>query len=280
MKIIVLGIFVLSTIGLNAQIETPRLSPNAEIEQTIGLTEVDIDYSRPSKNERTIFGDIVPFNEVWRTGANENTTIELSDAIIFGQDTLQAGEYSIYSLPNKESWIIYFYKTIDNWGNPKEWKEDLIVLAIQARVIKLNDVVESFTISIDNLTTKSAELAFSWDKTKAVVSFTVPTDKLIDYAIEKTMAGPSANDYYNAADYFLTEKKDLPKALEWITKAIEIRGEQAFWMTYKKALIQAEMKDYKGAILTANISMDAAEKAGHKKYVERNKKVIEKWSKL
>tara|TARA_R110002072_G_scaffold302976_1_gene490552 strand:- start:89 stop:934 length:846 start_codon:yes stop_codon:yes gene_type:complete len=280
MKIVAIGLFLLTSISVSAQIQTPKLSPSAKIVQTVGLTEVEIEYSRPSKRERVVFGDVIPFDAVWRTGANKNTTIKLSDAIIFGSDTLAKGEYSIYSLPNKESWKVYFYKTIDNWGNPKEWKEDQIALELETKVNSLKDVVETFTISIDNITTKSAVLSFSWENTMATFAFNVPTAEIVEAGIKKVMAGPSGNDYYNAASYLFSEKKDLKKALGWASKAIEIRGKEAFWMITLKSKIQAELKDYKGAIESANLAIKAAESAGYDNYVEQNKKAIEKWSKL
>ena len=279
MKAVIIGLLLFATTSLSAQIKTPSLSPPTKIEQKVGLTDVEINYSRPGKRGRVIFGELVPFGKIWRTGANKNTLISFSDAVIFGSDTLAMGEYSIYTLPNEKNWDIIFYETTDNWGTPDEWKEELIVLKLSVDLSTLKDEVESFTISVDNLTTKSAVLSFSWDHTKASVKFDVPTDQKVETAIEKVMGGPSASDYYNAADYLLTEKKDLEKALEWISKAVELRGEEAFWMTYKKALIQAELGDYKGAIESSKLSMKAAEEANYKSYVDRNKAAIEKWSK-
>ena len=270
----------MATTSLSAQIKTPRLSPSAKIEQKVGLTDVEISYYRPGKRDRKVFGELVPFGEVWRTGANENTKISFSDAVIFGADTLAKGEYSIFTIPNEKEWEVIFYKTTDNWGTPDEWKEELIVLKVVANLSPLKDEVETFTISIDNVTTKSAILSFSWDQTKASVKFDVPTDQKVEKSIEEVMSGPSANDYYNAADYLLTEKKDLDKALDWISKAVELRGEEAFWMTYKKALIQAELGDYKGAIESAKLSMKAAEAANYQSYIDRNQAAIDKWSKI
>lgn len=264
---------------LNAQIEGPKASPLAKVEQKVGLTTVSIDYSRPSKNNRIVFGDVVPYNEMWRTGANENSKITISDAIVFGVDTLKVGTYAIFTKPLASSWEIYFYTDITNWGTPDVWDESKVALKVLASVTALNDVVETFTISIDNITTKQANLNFSWDKTRATVLFTVPTDAKMNSSINKVMAGPSANDYFAAAEFYFKEKKDLKKALEWATKAVELRGEDAFWMLRLKSLIQAEMGDYKGAIETAKKSLAAAEKADYKAYIDMNNASIEEWSK-
>lgn len=265
---------------LFAQIEAPKASPLAKVEQKVGLTSVTIDYSRPSKNNRVIFGDVVPYNEMWRTGANENSKITISDAIVFGTDTLKAGTYAIFTKPTEKSWEIYFYLDITNWGTPDVWDDKNVALKVVAPVSTLNDAVETFTISIDNITTKQASLNFSWDKTRASTNFTVPTDAKMNSSITKVMSGPTANDYFAAAEFYYKEKKDMKKALEWITKAVELRGEDAFWMLRMKSLIQAELGDYKGAIETAKKSLAAAEKAQYQAYIDMNKASIEEWSKM
>lgn len=264
---------------LEAQIEAPKASPSAKVEQKVGLTMVSIEYSRPSKNNRIVFGDVVPYNEMWRTGANENSKITISDAVVFGTDTLKAGTYALFTKPMATSWEIYFYTDITNWGTPDEWDESKVALKVSAPVTGLNDVVETFTISIDNITTKQANLNFSWDKTRATVAFSVPTDAKMNSSINKVMAGPTANDYFAAAEFYYKEKKDMKKALEWVTKAVELRGEDAFWMLRMKSLIQAELGDYKGAIETAKKSLAAAEKANYQAYIDMNKASIEEWSK-
>ncbi len=268
------------TISVTAQqIQRPMASPAAEVEQTVGLTEIEVEYYRPSKNNRVIFGNVVPYEELWRTGANENTKFTTSDDIVFGKDTLKAGTYAMFTRPSAESWDIIFYTEFGNWGTPDEFDEKKVALRVKAKVNMLNDEVETFTIGFDRTTTNGAELFFAWDKTRAAVSFTVPTAKKMSANIDKVMAGPSANDYYASAEFYFKEKKDMNKALEWINKAVEIRGEEAFWMTRLKSQIQAELGDYKGAVETAKKSLAAAEKAEYKSYIDANKASIEEWSK-
>lgn len=262
-----------------AQIQRPMASPEAEVEQTVGLTEIEINYCRPSKNDRVIFGNVVPFNELWRTGANSNTKFTTEDDIVFGKDTIKAGTYAVFTKPSTDSWEVIFYSEFGNWGTPDEWDESKVVLRSKAKVTALNDVVETFTISIDNTTTKSADLNFSWDKTRASLSFIVPTEKKMSANIDKAMAGPSAADYFASAEFYYKEKKDMKKALEWINKAVELKGESAFWMTRLKSLIQAELGDFKGAIETAKKSLAEAEKAEYQAYIDMNKASIEEWSK-
>ncbi len=277
----ILSVLFLMNLGIsvNAQMQAPKLSPIATVEQRVGLTDIKIEYSRPSKSNRTVFGEVVPFNEIWRTGANENTKITISDPIIFGKDTLKTGTYAIFTKPTASNWEIIFYSDITNWGTPDEWDENKVVLKVSSPVVVLNDVVETFTIGIDNITTKTANLNFSWDKTRASVPFAVPTDLKMAASIEKVMAGPTASDYHASADFYFKEKKDLKKALEWSTKACELKGDDAFWMLRLKSQIQAELGDYKGAIETAKKSLVAAEKAKYQAYIDMNNASIEEWSK-
>lgn len=281
MKNLLSIIFVLSVFTvINAQIQGPKLSPQAKVEQKVGLTDIKVEYYRPSKNNRTVFGDVVPFNELWRTGANENTKITISDAIVIGKDTLKAGTYAIFTKPTSSNWEIIFYTDVTNWGTPDEWDESKVALRTSAKVLELKDVVETFTISVDNITTSQATLNFSWDKTRVGLNFTVPTETKMMSSIEKTLAGPTANDYYAAADYYHNAKKDLNQALIWINKYIAMKGEETpFYVYRKKALIQADLGDYKGAIETAKISLAGAEKANYKAYIDSNKASIAEWSK-
>ena len=265
--------------GLNAQIVAPKASPQGKIEQKIGVTDVKVEYYRPMKNNRVVFGEVVPFNEIWRTGANENTKFTCSDALVFGTDTLRAGTYALFTKPTASNWEIYFYTETSNWGLPETWDASKVALKTTVPTIALNDVVEVFTMNLDPVTNKMGQLSISWDKTRVTVPFAVPTTQKVLASIEKTMTGPSANDYHAAAEFFYKEKKDLQKAREWATKAVEMRGEDAYWMLRVKALIEAELGDYKAAIETAKKSLLAAEKGENKAYVAMNKASIEEWSK-
>jgi tetratricopeptide (TPR) repeat protein len=276
--LLVAALIALGT-GLNAQIVAPKASPQGKIEQKIGVTDVKVEYYRPMKNNRVVFGEVVPFNEIWRTGANENTKFTCSDALVFGTDTLRAGTYALFTKPAASNWEIYFYTETSNWGLPETWDASKVALKTTVPTIALNDVVEVFTMNLDPVTSKMGQLSISWDKTRVTVPFAVPTTQKVLASIEKTMTGPSANDYHAAAEFYYKEKKDLQKAREWATKAVEMRGEDAYWMLRVKALIEAELGDYKAAIETAKKSLLAAEKGENKAYVAMNKASIEEWSK-
>ncbi len=275
-----IALVCLGSFSLSAQIETPQPSPAAKAWQTIGLTEVTVEYSRPAKRDRVIFGDLVPYDKMWRTGANKNTMITTSDILVFGKDSLKAGTYAIFTTPKAgKSWDVYFYTDTENWGTPEEWNDDNVALKTTAIVSRHSATTESFTIGIDNVMSDGAELSFSWDQMKASVAFTVRTKETVVANINRVMSGPSAGDYYKAADFYLSEKMELPTALEYINKALEMRKDQPFWYLRRKALIQAELGDYKNAIETAKLSKAGAEKANYDNYVKMNTKSIEEWSK-
>ena len=256
----------------------PQASPLAKVEQKVGLTDVSIQYSRPSKNDRVIFGDLVAFNEIWRTGANENTKITFSDGVVFGKDSLKPGTYALFTKPGKDSWDIIFYSDASNWGLPQTWDDSKVALRVAAKPVTVSDVIESLTISVDKIHTNGASLTLGWDKTKVMVPFTVPTDAKVMANIKKTMAGPTANDYNMAANYYLTNKMDMKQALEWSNKATEMNKE-AFWMLRTKSLIQAEMGDKTGAIASARAGLALAEKAENKDYQKMFNASIAEWSK-
>ena len=276
-------LFILLSISIGTfsfgQITTPQASPQAKVEQKVGLADISISYYRPGKKGRVVFGDVVPFGEMWRTGANENAKITTSDALIIGKDTLKAGTYAIFTKPNQTNWEIYFYTDYSNWGTPENWDEKKVALKTNASVSKLTETVENFTIGIDKMENSSAEISMTWENTKVSIPFSLNTKDKVLASIKKTMDGPTSNDYYRAASFYFTEKIDMKKALEWSIKAVELRGESAYWMTRLLAQLQAENGDYKKAIETAKKSIEAAEKDGDMNYVKQNKASIEEWSK-
>ena len=266
------------TSTINAQIKTPQPSPAAKMEQVVGLTDVTVEYSRPGMKGRTIFGDLVPYGEVWRTGANANTKITFSDDVIIGGKELKKGTYALYTIPNATSWDVIFYSDATNWGNPAKWDESKVALKTNVAVVPMPNKIESFTITLDDLSNDSAVLGILWENTYVGVKFEVPTDKTTLKSIETAMAGPTKNDYFQAATYYHTTGKDLKQALEWMKKATA--GEDpAFWYLRRMSLIQADLGDKAGAIATAKKSLAAAEKAGNADYIKMNKESIEEWSK-
>lgn len=277
-KISILFVLVGLISATNAQIKTPQSSPSSKIEQTVGLTNITLEYSRPSMKGRVIFGDLVPFGQLWRTGANANTKITFSDNVIIDGQELKKGTYAIYTIPFENTWTVMFYNDATNWGNPQKWDDTKVAAKTTVAVHPMNTKVETFTLSFDNLENGSAVLALLWENVYVGVKIEVPTDKTALKSIETVMAGPSKNDYFQAATYYHTEGKDLKQALAWMKKATE-GSDPAFWYLRRMSLIQADLGDKAGAIATAKLSLAGAEKANNADYVKMNKESIAEWSK-
>lgn len=259
-----------------SQIQVPQPSPSAKIVQKVGLTDVIVEYSRPGMKGRTIFGNLVPYNEIWRTGANANTKITFSDNVSIGGEELEMGTYAIYTIPKKNEWEVIFYKDSNNSGLPQEWDEEKVALRTTAQVQEMPFKMETFTILIDELQNDSAALNFVWENTAAKLEFEVPTDATTMASIERVMNGPTPNDYFAAASYYYDEKKDMQQAYEWIQKAV-VGDKAPYWILRKKALIEAELGKKKAAIESAKLSRTAAEKAGNKDYVKMNNDSLREW---
>jgi hypothetical protein len=278
-KIIIAFAIIIANFTIEAQVKTPQSSPKSTIMQEVGLTAVEINYSRPSARGRAVFGNLIPFGKVWRTGANENTTVSFSDDVVIDGKTLKKGKYSLYTVPKIESWEIIFYKTTDNWGNPEEWKEENVALRATVKPETLNKSVETFTIGISGLDNNFAFLEIYWENSYAAVKFEVPTQQKATANIEKALAGPTGADYFAAAQFLFQSNGDNAKALIYINKALDMTKDKPFWYNRLKSLIQAKLGDKKGAIETAKASLEAAEIAKNQDYVKMNKDSIAEWSK-
>ncbi len=277
-KKLLIALLFVGVISANAQIKTPAPSPFSKVEQVVGLTDVTLEYSRPAMRGRTIFGNLVPFDKVWRTGANARTKITFSDDVTIAGDTLKKGTYAIFTKPAADSWEVYFYTDYAGGGAPRNWDDSKVALKTTAKTESMPMPVQSFTMSFDDLNETSGVIGMLWENTYVGVKFNVPTDAITSKSIESVMSGPSANDYNNAASYYRKNSKDLKQALIWSTKATEL-NKNAYWMMREKSLIHAAMGDKKGAIEAAKKSMEVAEKAGNADYVKMNKESIAEWLK-
>ena len=267
------------TFGALAQIQTPAASPEQTLTQSVGLSSVTVQYSRPAMRGRTIFGDLVPMDKLWRTGANKNTLVTFESDATVGGSPLKAGTYALYTVPSKDEWTVYFYTDTENWGLPKPWDENKIAAVYKVKAQSLDSSVESFTITIDKVTDSGAHLTISWENTSVAIPFGFDTESAVMQTIERTMNGPAAGDYYQAAVYYLNADKDINKAKTWIDKAIAMSEKPAYWYYRQKALIYAKSGDKKGAIAAAERSMELAQAAGSQDYVAMNKKSLAEWTK-
>ena len=274
---------LLFTVNLSfSQINTPRVSPASEVEQMVGLTEIEIEYSRPSMRGREVFGNLVPFGKVWRTGADNSTKISFDTDVIISGKTIQSGTYSIFSIPNKESWEIIFYSDVELWGVPRDWSENKIVFSsmFDVKKLKKSNTVETFTISFNDLTNNDVNMSISWENTLVDIKIEVPTRSMVESDINKVLSdNPKSSDYYAAAVFYRQENINLDKALEWMKKAIEMNESPRFWQYRQQSLIMAANNKFADAVDAAEKSLNLAFEADNQDYIKMNRESIAEWSK-
>lgn len=266
------------TTTLQAQLRTPSASPSAKVETVVGLTDVHITYSRPSMKGRTIFAadGLVPYGSIWRTGANQATKITFGDKVVINGTELEAGDYAILTKPDMNSFeVMFFPYESGNWGS---YVEKTPAVTVNGKVSKLNNPVETFTMDVNNYMMESAHLVMMWEKTKVEVPFKVMVKDRVMADIDRIMAGPSANDYYQAASFMLDAGGDMNEALTYIQKANAMMDEPRYWMVRREALILAEVGKRQEAIAKAKESLELAKKAGNQDYVRLNENSIKEWS--
>lgn len=262
-----------------AQFRTPAASPSAKVMQMVGLTDITVEYSRPSMRGREVFGGIVPFGEIWRTGANAATKITFSTDVMIGEAQVKAGSYAILSKPGESAWeIMFFPYESGNWGS---YVEKTPAHTFKAEAMESPRTKESFTIEFDGFEGGVTSMSFSWDKTMVALTIDTQVDATVTAAMEKMLAGPSASEYYAMGAYLYDSGrtgKDLEKALTYVQKSTQSDNPR-FWEVRKEALILAKLGKTKAAIKAATLSKELAEKAGNKDYVRMNEASIAEWSK-
>ena len=277
-KLLIALAIVLAPFVTEAQIKTPQASPKGYIKQTVGLTDVEVTYSRPGARGRAVFGNLVPFGKLWRTGANENTIINFGDDVVIDGKTLKKGKYAIYTIPKIESWEVIFYLSTDNWGLPENWNDAYVALRATVKEDALPTPLETFTIGINGLDPNFGYLDMAWENSHVALKFEVPTAKIATASIEKALGGPSANDYFAAATYLFQSNGNIETARTYIDKSLDMSNEKPYFILRLKAQIQAKQGDKKGAVETAKASLAAAEAANNQDYVKLNKDSITEWS--
>jgi hypothetical protein len=245
---------------ISAQIKTPQPSPTATIVQKIGISNVSIDYSRPGVKKREIFGGLVAFNKIWRTGANKATKITFEENCIFGGSKVKKGSYSLFTIPGEKEWTVLLNKETELWGSG-DYNEDNEVVRISVVPKETKDFTESFTIDFGNFKSFSAVLSLKWANTLVNIEIeSMSAKKVQNNFLELLTKGPSANDYYNGAKFFNDNTSEHEMALEWIDIAIEKKPE-AFWMMYHKARILSNLGNNKEAVITAEETISMASEA-------------------
>lgn len=261
-----------------AQIDMPQASPKAKLETRVGLTDVELVYSRPGLKgrDKKIFGDLIPYGKVWRTGANESTKITFAEEVNVKGESLAAGTYALYTIPGESEWTIIFSKKLDLWGDTG-YSEDDDALRVQVKPTAIANPQETFTIDFNNYTSNSADLTILWDNTLVSVPVETEVDSKVMAQIEEKMkaAEVDPSTYFQAANYYYQNNKDMSQALNWINKALEKREHFVFYNVKSKIL--AEQKKYKDAIKAAEKSKELANKENNQDYVRINDELIARY---
>lgn len=262
-----------------AQVQVPQASPAGSVSSVVGLTTIKVDYSRPRLKGRKVFGEkdvMHPYGQIWRTGANNGTRISFSDDVTVEGIKVAKGEYLIFSWPGATEWTVSLYKDLSIGGNTDAYKEENEVARFKVKSEKLTRKVETFTVSIDDISddNKTAKVTLSWEDVAIRFGVAVDFDAKVMKSIEENTK-VSPNNYVAAARYYYDTNKDLKKALEYIDLGI-VGNPNAFWNIHLKAQIQQKLGDKKGALATAQQSLDLAKKSagGDFGYIKLNEDLI------
>lgn len=275
-RIFALALACAAVVTANAQLRTPAASPHSTLKQTVGLTEVEIDYSRPSMKGREIFGGLVPYGEVWRTGANQPTKITFSDDVVLGGEAIEAGTYALYTIPNEGDWTVIVYGKTDLWGSfGYDKNQDVARFSVTPET--LGHEVESFTIGIDSLRNDSATIYLDWDTTRVAFSLEVPTEAKVMSQIEALKGTPEfdkPNVKYAAGTYYHAAGKNLKQAHALVSEAIEGMENPGYWMYAAKARIEVDLGKKKLAKESAEKTLELATKANNGDYQKIAKDIL------
>ncbi len=254
----------------SAQLKTPAPSPTQTIKQDFGVSSIDLIYSRPGMKGRKIFGDLVPWNAVWRTGANSATRLKFYDDVMIAGQPLKAGEYALFTVPGENEWEIIINKGSANWGTDYKQSDD--IFRVKVKPMKLDWSVETFTMQFGNVKPTSTDLQILWDKTLVSVPITTDIDKKVMAQIDNLL-NKDNRPYFQSAMYYLENGKDLNQALIWFDKAIE-QNPKGYWIYHQKANTLAKLGKKNDAKVVAQKSMDIAREAKNDDYVRLNEKLI------
>ena len=258
--------------------DLPQPSPSAALSQTVGLTKVSIDYSRPGVKGRAIFGDLVPYGKMWRTGANKATKVEFSTDVKISGKEIKAGAYSLFTIPNKDNWEVIINNNTELWGTGG-YKQEEDVVRFTATP-KATEFTESMLFTVQNVSDSKATVELSWDKTKISFDIEVSVKETAMANIDKAIkdAKNEFRTYNNSARYYIDNNIEPTKALDWAKKSVEMT--KKFWNVKTLSEAYALNGDYKMAIKTAEESLKLSEEAKYDPYIKMNKENIEKWKSM
>jgi len=276
MKKIMLSLALLATLsaGVDAQtLKLPALSPTAKVTQDFSMSSIELTYSRPSMRGRKIMGDVIPYGHVWRTGANAPTKIKIGEDLEIGGHRVKAGEYSLYTIPNRDKWEIVLNTGTGAWtadGFPKEFD----VARFKIAPITVHEEVQTFTIGITDITFNSCKLELAWERTRVIIPVKANNEAVAENNIDKAVNTPSV-PYFQAASYYYETNQKTAQALDYVNKAIE-QNPKAFYMWYLKARIEKRMGHTEEAAAAAKKSIElAAGTPNELEYKRNNGKILD-----
>jgi Protein of unknown function (DUF2911) len=269
MKKIILGLALCSAIvsGYAQAIVTPQPSPTQTVKQNFSVGSIELSYSRPAIKGRKVYGDLVPFGNVWRTGANSATTLTFSDDVTIGGKDIKAGKYGLLSIPGATEWTLIITKDV-NVNQPSLYKQENDVVRVMAKPMQIPMSIENFTIQFANVTNSSCDLQLMWENTVVVLPVKANTDAKVMAQIDNIF-NKDNKPYFAAASYYFENGKDMAMAKTWVDKALaEPANAKAFWMTLLKARIHEKMGDKNGAKNMAEKTIALATEAKNDDYVK------------
>ncbi len=272
-KLILTGISAFICSCIFAQVKMPAPSPTQVLKQDFGIGSIELTYSRPSTKGRKIFGELVPFNKLWRTGANAATMIRFSEPVEIKGKKIDTGSYVLYTIPNADSWEIVLNKGLSNWGIDG-YKESEDVARFYVDVQHAKEKIENLTMQFDDIKPTSCNLNIMWDKTMIAIPIECNIQDRLKKSIEAAML-TDKKPYWQAAQFYNEWEKNSTKALDNATKAL-VDNPKAYWIWLYKAKIQQEMGDKAGALESSKKSMDLAAADKNDDYVKLNEALQKK----
>ncbi len=251
-----------------AQVKMPAPSPGQTLKQDFGLASIDVVYSRPVAKGRKVFGDLVPFNEVWRTGANAATLVTFNDAVELAGKKVDSGTYALYTIPNKGSWVIILNKGVKNWGSDGYTADDDVV-RVTVKTEEVKNMVESFTIQFANVKPESCNLQIMWENTMVSVPVKTDVKTTIRTSLESALKNSEKKPYWQAMQFYNEWDNNPAKALQYADLAVQ-DNPKAFYMWLYKARLEKATGNKAKAMESSKKSLELAKEAKNNDYVKMN----------
>jgi hypothetical protein len=272
--LLIIALLFCGMVSFAQQIQMPQASPSAKIAQKVGLTDVTVDYSRPSTKGRKIFGELVPFGQVWRTGANGATVLTFSTDVKIDGKSVPAGQYALYAIPDKSEWTIILSKNTKLWGAIGYSSEDDLI-RFKATPTKLSRKYETMEITFADMTDTAADLSIKWETSRVNFRIETEVDEIVMAEIKQLVIDAETDNpglLYSAANYYYTNNKNMQQAYSWISQSVA--SDSKYWTMHLKAKIEAGLDMKTEAIASANQSLEMAKAAGNPDYVGLNERLI------